>query len=190
MHTYPDQDSMQNGIGKLYKFLDIPDYQSISEELLSYYNSLTKFKEVRGFTKVVDTMPLLHNLPSLREAFKQLQLNCVYTAFIIVDNSIPELVHRDKGDHRYRLLWPVQNCQNTFVRFFNVEENKKVWFGSPNKRYSGYDITNAVEIGNYELTSPIVADITVPHYIDVKNLNGTRISFYCAFDKDPIHLIK
>ena len=187
---FQDQDCMPNGIGKLYKFLDIPDHLQISNDLLDYYNSITKFKEVRGFTKVVDTVPLLCNLPQLHHTFKRLQLNCVYTAFVVVHSSQPEIVHKDHGTHRYRLLWPVQNCQNTFVRFFNVGEDKKIWVDGPTNKYHQYDITGATEIENYELTSPIVADVTIPHYIDVKHLNGVRISFYCMFDNDPVHLIE
>lgn len=181
---------MSYSIDKLYKFLDIPNYQQTSIDLLNYYNTLTTFKEIRGFTKVVNTVEVLHTLPSLQYAFDQLKLNCIYTAFIVIDNSQPEIVHKDNGLHRYRVLWPVHNCQNTFVRFFNVGEGKKIWIDGPDNKYHQYDITGADEIGNYELTSPIVADVTVPHYVDVKNLNGNRISFYCMFDKDPVHLIK
>ena len=190
MSMFRDQDCTPSGIDKLYKFLDIPDHHYISNNLLDYYNSITQFKEIRGFTKVVDTVPLLCNIPLLQQTFKQLELKCVYTAFVVVNKFHQALVHKDHGTHRYRLLWPVQNCQNTFVRFFNVGEDKKIWIDGPDNKYHQYDITDATEIGNYELTSPIVADVTIPHYIDVDNLNGDRISFYCMFDKDPVHLIK
>lgn len=193
---------------KLYRYLDCEELELIKNELFNFLKTINKFKNVRGFTYLIDHNELLQNVKCLKNYFEKNNLDCNYTAFIIFSTYNQINIYRDKGLEKCRIIWPVLNCENSYTNFYLVDETKKET-RQGNAAYSQktYDIylpEYAKFIDRYELVRPVAANLTEPHSIEVHHhLNGrfngsgdyeqlykSRISLYTKFKNDPVHLLR
>lgn len=181
---------MQNGIdNKLYKFLEIENWEAASDEAYLYYTSLQSFPKVNGFTRVIDHRDFLNKVKSFSLIFQNLNLNCTYAAFIVMNRETMQFLHHDKGNQKARLLWPVRNCLGTKVSFYSTDKNQLKNISANDKSWNYYDIKDAKKIDEYELVKPLIVNLSIPHYVEVDpHLTEERINLYFMFTPDPVYL--
>lgn len=153
---------------KNYCYLDIPNFESISDQihqhLISKYD-VTKFE----FWNDVDHNAMCDAVPLLKQALGALGLTIANTAIIKTQGTCP--VHVDyntlDSDAPPRVLWPIKNCIGSRTNFFHIErewlKERQLPNGTP---YLFIDHNEPlVEIDSFELKQPAIINPNEAHNV-------------------------
>ena len=113
-------------------------------------------------------------------------------AAIISTNQIGKKPHIDVTRYRYRLLWPVKNCEGSYTKFYDIDRS----FFMLKRLADGTIYNDLKEEGDYpeiaavELVRPIIFDSQIPHSVHVNPLHTSpRITFTIGFKEPPVHYL-
>lgn len=177
-------------MSKCFKFLNVKNYQTLSNEVYDYLNKRTNLLSTVQplFFNELNVKDVLKNVKSVRELLTKNNLVAKRFIIIIVPPSHqPNNLHFDRLEPYVRILWPIRNCEKSVTKFFDADpalvqieylENKIPYYGI-------YDMENLRMIDKFELKSPLVFDSGIAHSVHpAPNSTKTRISFSIGFDED------
>jgi hypothetical protein len=176
----------------IWKFLEIDDHQAISDEVYQYMLDHTSMLDnhLTTFYNEMDIFQVLNYTPSLRKFLSDHGLVPEFIAIIIVlPSDHPDNLHADQLTPYVRLLWPVKNCLGSVTKFHDISrdlfrEEADKW-ASTSAYYRPTVKKDWPVIDQFELTQPLVFDVSVAHEIcAAPNTTEPRISFTIGFDRD------
>jgi hypothetical protein len=175
----------------VYKFLDVNNFQTISDEVYDYVVNCTEILQSihPTFYTDVNIPHILKHSPSLREFLDQKFLMPDLISVIVVPPWEIPYTHVDYIDPYVRMLWPVRNCAGSRTKFYDVpKEFLKLTADSKVSTNTYYHITEKRDwplLGEVELIQPIVFDSSIAHAVHpAPDATEHRISFTLGFDKD------
>lgn len=184
-------------MNKIYHYLNIKNYQDISEKIYHYVKNHTNILNDKIFWNNLDFDDVMVQIPEIDEAFKELNLFVRKFSIIYADAGFEGGIHIDHSPldpepAPARCLWPVKNCQGSETKFFDVDEKFITLRYLENQMpYLHIDETGIRgEIGSFELTQPLIFNPGIPHGVWTnKNYTEPRLSATMAFHNPPDHLL-
>ena len=173
-----------------HKFLNVDNYQVISDEIYQYVVSHTQVLRLEYIfvDQYIDHM--LSCCPLLTEFLNNHKLVPKRMAVVVVAASNKIEMHRDT-DGRFnpyiRILWPIKNCQGSKTRIWFVpkHDGTVVWYPN-NTMYTRFSADQKrLQIDEFELSQPLLFDASYAHSVDpAPGSTEIRISFTMGFDRD------
>jgi len=170
----------------IYKFIDIPGYELISDKIYDYIVSKTdviKSPAEFGSWNRVNTNEMLELIPEIQTVLHNFDLEAERITIIKINPHVNLPIHIDSDRHP-RMLWPVRNCQGSYTKFFNVDKNNIVTkVGAKGDVYNLIlNPESAVQIDQLELTQPVIFDPTIPHGVWTNpEFDGYRLTMTIKF---------
>jgi hypothetical protein len=178
---------------RTHKFLDIPDYQRVSDEIYEYVVDCTDLlnDNNKEFFSYMDVDEMLKHTPLLQKFLQEKSLQPIIIGIVITHVNSPSNLHVDFVDTLQttyvRMLWPVKHCHGSRTIFYNIpkeyltvtqQDNGIPYYEIPTDRDWGH-------LDEFELKSPVVFDVMVPHEVVLApNATDHRISCSIGFNKD------
>jgi hypothetical protein len=178
---------------RTYRYLSIKNHAIISDKLYQFVQTKTDILEKKWSWTTVDKDLVLAFVPELASSLE----------LFVQSNKIAQIsfIYRPPGSQGpphidskklVRILWPVKNCEGSYTKFFDLNNNEVVSkLDEEGNTYLHINDKNPMpEIHAVELNRPIVFDTGVPHGVYTNpRLTGPRISATISFDKQPKHLL-
>jgi hypothetical protein len=150
-----------------YQYLDIPNHEIISAQVLEHLNStydLSRFV----FWNDIDHDLLLSKVPLLFNLMNTLALTTRFISIIKTKNS--GHIHVDYGDGnscRTRILWPIKNCIGSVNKFYSVRREWLELKHLPNGKpyFTINNPTPLEQLDEFELNRPVVFNPEVGHAV-------------------------
>ena len=175
---------------KLYKFLKVDNQELISDKLYNYVINHTDILETKYDWNTLNLKEVLTYVPELATESAKLVNSSIKMISIIYRNpSEGGKIHIDQGLAKYRLLWPVKNCQGSFTKFYDINGNKIYEKVNPNgnKFLTIEELYPFTEIGSLELTQPVIFNSKIPHGVYTNPMfTEPRLSATIGFGIYPI----
>jgi hypothetical protein len=177
----------------IWKFLEVDNYQDISDEVYQYLLDHTSILDTRltTFYNEVDVFQILKHVPSLRKFLSDNLLVPEFMAIVVVVPGESSNLHVDHFTPYVRVLWPVKNCSGSLTKFYDIprdllKEATNQW-ASTDIYYEPTVKKDWPLIDQFELTRPLVFDVSVAHEVcPAPDTIGHRISFTIGFNRDLI----
>lgn len=179
-------------MSKIWKYLDVPNHQAISDEVYDYVVNYTDALElVENYIDPEPIRRMLSHCPLLAEFLHSQQLTPEILGIIVIDAQSGLGIHTDSEDLKsyIRVTWPVKNCQGSMTKIWKITEgygevnsdiNGKLYTKFSSKQQAEFEL-----IDEFELRSPVLLDVSYPHSVHPNtNSPGHRISFTIGFDRD------
>jgi hypothetical protein len=176
----------------LYKKIKFEDCELITEQLLSIVKEYNYDAEI---SRAFDINLIHKKVPRLLEQFHSMNIEIdVFREF--VSSPYQGLkIHADGTAEHPKFLalnWPVENCENTKMIWWNFKEEPKrladgydMAFGNVPLKF--YSEENGIKIGECEIVSPTL--VNVKEYHSVVNGPNTRRMVSFRFKPEPLHLL-
>ena len=177
----------------IYKFIDIPNYEVISEKVYDFIVNKTPILQEHATWHFLPKDKILHDIPELMEVFKNLGNLIPLNLSIVKCNPRSNITVHIDSDNYARLLWPIKNCNGSYTKFFEVENaNIEKRYGVK-KDYLYYHIKNVQDaklLETVELTQPIVFKPWIPHGVWPNlDYNEPRLTLTIKFTKSLEYMI-
>jgi len=172
-----------------YKFIDIPNYQLISDKVYNYMLS-TNILADKVVWNWVFRWELLLAVPELEQALDLLNLEIDRIAIINAQPSSTVNIHIDY-DTVPRMLWPIRNCTGSYTNFYKVDSDNVMEHRGPkgDKSLLIKHPELAEKIDTLELVSPVMFKPWIAHDIVTNPLyTDPRISMTIRFKNDTGHV--
>lgn len=180
-------------MNKIYQFLNIDNHQEISDEIYNFvsnnHNDLLT-REEKFLFSLMDVNEMLEHTPLLQKFLQEKSLWPTVIGIVVTHADWPANLHVDYVDNPnttyIRMLWPVRNCQHSRTVFYNVPDECIQLVEQPNgKPYYHIPDGQPLEYADeFELTCPVVFDVSVAHeIIPAPNTTQHRISCSIGFDR-------
>jgi hypothetical protein len=176
-----------------HKFLDVPDYQKVSDEIYEYVINHTDFlnNDEEFFFYYMDVGKMLDHTPLLQKFLQEKSLHPTMIGIVVTHANSSSNLHADFVDTLtttyIRMLWPVRNCHGSRTVFYNIPKEYLTIITQDNgiKYYNIPTDQNWEYLDEFELASPVVFDVIIPHEV-VTSSDATdhRISCTIGFDKE------
>ena len=139
------------------------------------------------------------NLPSNSEFFQVvnipiktfMNLKISRAVLIQVEPNAKGRIHTDYRPEGFSLALniPLENCENSVTSMWDTTDQiTEIRYTTNNSPYHYYDPVLCKKITEFQLTSPILFDTSIPHSVD--NLSDKwRRAISLRFEPDPWHLI-
>jgi hypothetical protein len=137
------------------------------------------------------------NLPSNEEFYQEIIIPIKTFMNMAIDKAVLIQVapfancpiHADYLKSKLAINIPLENCENSVTRLWDVTDQITEFKYTPNKaRYRYYDPVLCKKITEFRLTEPVLFDTTVPH--SVHNMSDKwRRAISLRFESDPWHLV-
>jgi hypothetical protein len=184
-----------------HRFLDIPDYQQVSDEIYEYVVDRTDLlnENKKEFFSYMDVDEMLKHTPLLQKFLQEKSLHPTVIGIVVVHVNSPPNLHVDSPPNLHvdfvdtlhttyvRMLWPVKHCYGSRTIFYDVPKE----FLTITQQQNGipyYDIPTDRDweyLNEFELTSPVVFDSMMPHEVVLApNATDHRISCTIGFSKE------
>jgi hypothetical protein len=173
----------------IYKFIDIPNHQLISDKVYNYILS-TKILTDKVVWNWVFWWELISAVPELEQALDLLNLEIDRIAIINAQPSSTVNIHIDY-DTVPRMLWPISNCQGSYTNFYNVDPNNLTEHQGPkgDKSLLVMHPELAEKIDTLELTAPVMFKPWIAHNIVTNPMyTESRISMTIRFKNNTDHV--
>ena len=148
----------------IYKFIDIPQHELISDKIYTYIQTSTDILTGKAIWNWVNSQEILLLVPELLTAINKLELEIERISIIKANPRSNIRIHIDY-DKEPRMLWPIKNCSGSFTKFFKVDPANIIEHrGVKNDIY--YLITKpelAEQIDVLELVAPVMFKPKIAH---------------------------
>jgi hypothetical protein len=178
-------------MNKIWKYLDIPNHQEISDEVYNYVVNCTNILQPihSRFYTDINIPHILKYSPSLSEFLNQRFLVPDFILVWAVPPWAVPYVHVDFIDPCVKLIWPAQNCAKSQIKFYDVpKEFLKLNVDPREPTNNYYEITEERDwpvLEEANLIRPIAFDASVAHAVyTAPDVTEYRISFTLEFNKD------
>ncbi len=184
-----------------YKYLDIPDFKQIEQELSDFILPYCKGKPTGLWSVDLDEF-FLHCPKSVKNLISMnLLTNLKKVCYIVVhpgagekaahvDMNIEPPLSEGESSGCLSMNFGIQNCHETPVIFYEYISGPKDYFSLPDPSQGSfifYARSELKEIDRYILHAPVLINTSVPHSI-FNNTTKTRISVVFRFNTDPWYL--
>lgn len=174
----------------IYKFIDIPNYQLISDKMYDYIVNKTDILSGEAIWNWIDKEQVLNSIPELTEAMTDIGLEIERISVIKTEPKTNIRIHIDY-DKEPRMLWPIKNCVGSFTNFFKVDAvNIVEKRGVKNDIY--YLILHpelAEQIDSLELVSPVIFTPWIAHGVwSNQKYNEPRLTMTIKFKNSTDHV--
>lgn len=174
----------------IYKFVNIPNCQLISDKMYSYIVDSTDILGGEAIWNWTNTEQVLRAVPELGKAITDLGLEIERISIIKTEPKANIRIHIDY-DKEPRMLWPIRNCVGSFTNFFKVDpENIVEKRGVKNDIY--YLILRpelAEQIDSLELVAPVIFKPWVAHGVwSNQEFNEPRLTMTIKFKNSTDHV--
>jgi hypothetical protein len=175
---------------KTYKFLSFENHELISKKIYEYVINQTDILEKKWDWNTLDRTAVLQAIPELAESCSKI-IDHPITMISIVHRAAGASggVHVDVGNYDYRVLWPVSNCQGSYTKFFDLNDNKLIeTTGAEGDTYLTIEKKNPlIEIDAVELVAPVVFSTRTPHGVFTNPACAeSRLTATIGFGKFPL----
>jgi len=184
---------ISNSMRPIYKFLNIDNHQEISDEIYNFVSSNTDLlgSDTKFLFSLVDVDSMLTHTPLLQKFLEEKSLKPTVIGIVVTHADSPSNLHVDYVDNPnttyIRMLWPVRNCHGSRTIFYNVPDECIQLVEQPNGEpyYSIPDDQKVEYADEFQLTSPVVFDVSVAHeVVPATDAIQHRISCSIGFDRD------
>lgn len=174
----------------IYKFIDIPNYQIISDKMYDYIVNKTDILSGEAIWNWIDKDQVLNSIPELTEAMTNIGLEIERISVIKTKSKTNIRIHIDY-DKEPRMLWPIKNCVGSFTNFFKVDPKNIVEKrGVKNDIY--YLILHpelAEQIDSLELVAPAMFKPWIAHGVwSNQKYNDPRLTMTIKFKNNTDHV--
>jgi len=174
----------------IYKFLDIPGHEIISNKIYDYVVSQTDILTGHAIWNWTNSNEVVQLVPELKTALDNLQLDIERISIIKAQPKSTIRIHIDY-DREPRMLWPIRNCQGSYTKFFNVDSSNIIeQRGVKNDIY--YLITKpelAEQIDSLELVAPVMFKPWIAHGVWTDpECEEHRLTMTIKFKNDTSHV--
>lgn len=172
-----------------YKFVDIPNFDKIQQDLVAMVPSF--FKEVSTHAVVVNVEDIKLHCPLLIDFFEKNNLVWDIARFFMIAPMTEIRIHIDGNSENPKFLalnLPVMGYKNTNMNWWDqvelcgVESTEK--YG---KNIGYYDSDNKVMTHTVELNSPALVQIDIPHNVNNPH-DCARVVLSVRFKPEPTEL--
>lgn len=179
-------------MNKIFKFLDVDNHQEISDEIYNFVLNHSDLldSDAKFLFSLMDVDNMLTHTPLLQKFLQEKSLCPTVIGIVVTHADSPSNLHVDYVDNPnttyIRILWPVRNCQGSRTIFYNVPVESLQLVEQPNgKPYYNIPDGQTLEYAEeFELTSPVVFDVSVAHeIIPAPGSTQHRISCSIGFDR-------
>ena len=178
-----------NTMNKVYRFIEIDKHEEISNEVYQYIVDHTQVLRLEHIFVDQDIDHMLNCCPKLSDFLSKHNLVPKRLATIVCASSSEIEMHKDNdGIMPYiRILWPIQNCQDSKTKIWAVpKEAGTVMLDTNGIVYTGFPSDQKrLQIGEFELSQPVLFNASCAHSVHpALGSTETRISFTMGFDRD------
>jgi hypothetical protein len=183
-------------VSKFYKPFILNNLSEIQEEILSVFpkdhhngyhffylkNSINIFLGLPKLRKMLDDFRFTNGITKIGFAF----------SVMMPKNKLP--VHSDSEKFRYSFNIPVNNCESSYVNFFQTSQEKKIMTTENAKHktilsYELFDNEKCKLIESNHITSPYIMDTTVPHSV-FNNSSKERIMLLIRLEPEVDNIVQ
>jgi len=173
---------------KFYKHISFQNIDLITNKLINFIKDL---HEIKTSTYKLDHQQLIETVPELKSQLDEYGFSSIGVARILVTapNSTLRL-HNDGNDENPKYLalnWPLLNCNNTIMRWYNADISVKNYVEEGYGVFDLYDIFSATKLAETEIISPTLVNIQCPHDVD-NPLDSSRFMLSIRFDVEPFDI--
>ena len=174
-------------MSKIYQFIDLENFEQLSEKLYHYVVNCTSILETKTFCNKLVIDDVLTAIPELEQALgKVIPAKIVWMAVIYTPPGYSGNVHIDYGPIDYRFLMPIHSCEGSYTKFFDINGNDvvKCYIGKneTDPYYAVQDKFPLIEIESIETVKPFIFNIKTPHGVfNNPNLTSPRLTCTMAF---------
>jgi hypothetical protein len=182
---------------KIFKFLDIDRQlqEIITNKMYDYVCTHTNILSIPQVS-----FEYIKNIDELTEYNKE------FVSFL-KENSFPSIdtiaivifypgtkyyPHVDNTHRRFRILWPLKNCEGSYTKFYDIPESAFTVRPVP----GGTTAKSVIEKKDYpviseiELTRPVVFDSHVPHAVyPNQSILSPRLTFTVSFNESISYML-
>jgi hypothetical protein len=177
-----------------YKPLYFNDTDVITQKLQNFFYDQNQI----DFKQCLQDYDHIKSLcPELDDQLQQLSLKVTGTyVFQTQPASIWQesgTIHTDLDKHtspNIVLNWPVFNCKDTYMNFYNLKNNHQGTLGFTQRLQQNYQIFSKDDcelVDRLELLVPHLIDVSAPHNVSTKTENY-RLILSFRFKQNPLHL--
>lgn len=174
---------------KIFQFIDVDQQQLISDKLYDFVINHTDVQNKWGWNNV-NLVKLRQHVPELFDELGKIIDHPVEMVAILM--FLPKTVgdkHVDHEPHKYRMLWPIRNCEGSYTKFWDLNGNKLITkFGKQGERYfASHGSRPLIELASVELTKPMVFSPKILHGVYTNpNCDEPRLTATIGFGDYPL----
>lgn len=168
--------------------LDCSEYTSINKSIKSWIDQQSFLPNTGSFWNHIDT----HSLLTFAQDFQKwlLQKKLPVKSIAVTWGTQPNCCspHTDTPPARFKLSWPVENCQNTWNRWFRPSHDR-VRHVTNALGGKNFNLADLEEITRRETTGPALIDAGQIHDVWCSpEAKFPRIMLQCQLLKEPLSL--
>ena len=167
---------------KLYKILECKNYSKINKQISNFVKTVGVDKS-SNFWNPVNTQGIFESCPLFTEWLSENKIYIQTLSVTVGRNKFCCGPHIDTPPARYKLSWPILNCENTFNRWYKVINRKDYQINQLGGKI--FDKDNLIEIECNEVLHPMIIDASVPHDVYIKKNNFPRLGLQCQLFNEP-----
>lgn len=168
--------------------LDCPEYLEINSVIKSWIGRQAFLSNTRSFWNPVDAKELLMFAKEFQQWLIRKKIPVMSIAVTWGTNSGCCGPHTDCPPARFKLSWPVENCENTWNRWFRKSNNQS---RCVTNSLGGQDfaLSDLEEIARRETTRPALIDASQIHDVwCAPDAKFPRIMLQCQLFNEPSSL--
>jgi hypothetical protein len=174
-----------------YKKLNI-EYKHVSEKILEYIkiNNIELAPEV--FWHFVDNNHFFNAIPELQQMFDPMNLTVKNVGILVTKGRLGP-IHVDTtsvmaGDN-LRINFPIINCENTLTNFYQSNHTGTTASLHNGDLFTWFYPNTCKLVDSFELNTPTVIRVNVPHQVNVYNPNLLRVACTVFFKENIDYLL-
>jgi hypothetical protein len=171
----------------LYQELQCHNYQEINQQILDYVYGSGLIDSSTTFWNPINTVDFLKAAPLFRQWTATNKVMISNVAVTIGKSLQCCEPHIDTPPARYKLSWPVLNCEQSFNRWFKKKVSNPITIVNMYNSLMYINIDELEEIGRRTVTGPAIIDAGVPHDVQFLTNNPVwpRIGLQCQLFNEP-----
>jgi hypothetical protein len=173
-----------------YKKIEIDHLDTIKIKCLEYIKTQVDiYYKPRGAYLPLNFLELTEACPELLTAFNRYSIVCTYASAFVTYFNKDIVIHTDAGHDQARINIPLENCKNTFTKFYQGGEpleyvNKITGTTATILTGSGITLVDQVEIDQ-----ATIVRVKAPHSVIMDESHAPRVTLTLGFDRDPVFLL-
>jgi hypothetical protein len=172
-----------------YRKIEIEHLDAIMSKCLTYVKTQKDiyYQKPLGAYRNLNFTELTAYCPELVTAFDQYSIVCTYAAAFVTYRNADVFVHVDAGNDQARINIPLENCKNTFTKFY--EGGKTLSYTNPVTGTTATRIFGAKLVDQVEIDRATVIRIKAAHAVHMDEDYAPRVTLTLGFDRDPVFLL-
>jgi hypothetical protein len=175
-------------MSKIYQYLDIENFELISEKLYQYVVNHTNILETKYHWNTLIRDEVLAAVPELEQSlFKVIPAKIIIVAIFYTPPGFTGGIHIDVGPFEYRFLMPVHNCVGSYTKFFDTNGNRIIeMYSNEDDKTDPYLLIEEknplIEIASVETIAPMIIRTKTAHGIyNNPECTGPRLTCTVGF---------